>query len=367
MQRIEVRAASASYDVVVEAGLLEHAHEHIGPLAEGRRLFVIADEGALGVQGERLARGLAGLDVTMLPVALGEERKRLGAVEELALRMHAAGADRKAIVVAFGGGIAGDIGGFVAASYMRGVDVIQIPTTLLAQVDASIGGKTGVNLASGKNLVGAFHQPRLVLIDPESLNTLPEREYRAGLNEVLKAGVIWSRDFFDFLVRERAAILAREPEPIERILAEAVRIKADVVAADEREGHIRRILNYGHTLGHGLEAETDYRLLLHGEAVAWGMIAAGRLGERIGVTPSEDRREIEDAIRSYGTIPPLEGISPEAVAGRVAGDKKTIGGKAHFVLAERIGKVIVRDDVPHDDVVEATREALAAVAPEPVE
>ncbi len=362
MDRIAVRAASASYEVVVGGGCLERAGELIAPVVAGRKLFLIADEGAWAAQGGRITRGLAGLDVTALRVRLGEERKRLATVEELSEKMHAAGADRGAVVLAFGGGIAGDVGGFVAASYMRGVDVIQIPTTLLAQVDAAVGGKTGVNLATGKNLVGAFHQPRMVLMDTSALLTLPEREFRAGLFEVLKHGVIRSRELFDLLVERREDILARRPEMLQRIVADSVRIKADVVEQDEREGGLRRILNYGHTLGHALEAETQYSRLLHGEAVAWGMIAAGRLGEALGMFPAVERERVERLILDYGPLPSLDGIDAAQVAPRVSGDKKTIGGKTHFVLPTEIGKVQVVVDPPSEQVLAAARAALEVAA-----
>ena len=362
MQRIPVQAASASYDVIVDGACLERAGDLLSAVVGGRKLFLIADEGAWAAQGERLLRGLAGLDVTTLRVSLGEDRKRLSVVEDLAERMHAAAADRSAVVLAFGGGIAGDVGGFVAASYMRGVDVIQIPTTLLAQVDAAVGGKTGVNLASGKNLVGAFHQPRLVLMDTSALLTLPEREYRAGLFEVLKHGVIRSRELFDLLADRREAVLAREPAVLERIVADSVRIKAQVVEQDEREGGLRRILNYGHTLGHALEAETGYSRLLHGEAVAWGMIAAGRLSESLGMLTAADRERIERLILDYGPLPPLDGLDAANIAPRVSGDKKTIGGKTHFVLATAIGEVQVVTDPPASEILAAAQAALDVVA-----
>ncbi len=314
MQRIGVTTPASSYDVVVEAGSLDRAAGYVEAAAAGRRLFVVADEGALSAQGERLKASLAGFDPTLLPIRLGEDRKRLAVVEELAEQMHRAGADRSAVVVTFGGGIAGDLGGFVAASYMRGVSFIQIPTTLLAQVDASVGGKTGVNLSTGKNLVGAFHQPLLVLIDPETLLTLPEAEYRAGLFEVIKHGIIRSPELFQFLETQRDAVFAREPEAVEYIVAESVRIKSAVVSEDEKEGGLRRILNYGHTLGHGLEAETEYKRLLHGEAVGWGMIAAGRLAESLGMFSTADRERAERLILDYGSPHDLSDVDPQAVA-----------------------------------------------------
>ncbi|MCB9386026.1 MAG: 3-dehydroquinate synthase [Bryobacterales bacterium] len=361
MHRIPVKTAASTYDVIVEGGCLDRAGEYVRPVVGERRVFILADEGAWAAQGERLERGLQGLRFEAMPVKLGEDRKRLAVVEELSERMHERGADRSAAVLAFGGGIAGDVGGFVAASYMRGVDVIQCPTTLLAQVDAAVGGKTGVNLPTGKNLVGAFHQPRLVLMDPTTLESLPARELGAGLYEVIKHGIIWNSELFERMAAGRDGAKAGQADLLEYAIAESVRIKGEVVEKDEKEGGLRRILNYGHTLGHALEAETGYKRLLHGEAVAWGMIAAGRLGEAVGTIGAAERARIEDVILSYGPIPSLEGLDAEKIAARVAGDKKTIGGKVHFVLPEAIGRVIVLNGIPHQKVIEAAQAALAAV------
>ncbi len=358
MARIGVSTGGGDYDVVIERASLDRAGELISSAVGNPRLFVIADESVWIHLGKRLADGLKGHDWTLLKVQLGEQRKRLGTVEELCSAMHSAGADRSCAVVAFGGGIAGDVGGFVASSYMRGVRVVQIPTTLLSQVDASVGGKTGVNLESGKNLVGAFHQPSLVLIDPTSLDTLPEREYRAGLQEVIKHGIIRSEALFDFINERREAVLTRDPEAVEHIIEESVRIKSAVVAEDEREGGLRRILNFGHTLGHALEAETEYRQLLHGEAVAFGMLAAAHLSELRGRLSTPTRERIEATIADYISIPSLEGLSAEKIAARVGGDKKSLGGKIHFVLADAIGKVGDEIDPPAELVVAAAKHAL---------
>lgn len=287
----------------------------------------------------------------------GEKNKRMAAVEALAEQMIAAGGDRSSVVIAFGGGIVTDVAAFTAAVFMRGIPVIQAPTTLLAQVDAAIGGKTGVNLVSGKNLVGAFHQPLGVLIDPTVLNTLPEREYRAGLWEILKAGVIRSRPLFDRMVLERDAVLRQEPETVDAIIAESVRIKAEVVSADEKEGDLRRILNFGHTVGHALEAETHYERFLHGEAVAFGMRAATHLARLAGVLPEAETREILAAIDLYGPIPPASGIDPEALLGRLESDKKTVGGKVHFVLPTTVGATVVKSGIPNDLVLGAIQAA----------
>lgn len=361
MARIRVNAAGGGYDVVIEPGLLARAGERIAGAIGSRRLFVIADATVWRLLGERLSAALAGRDWTLLQANLHERRKRLSTVEALCSAMHEAGADRRCAVVAFGGGVAGDVAGFTAACYMRGVDVVQIPTTLLAQVDASVGGKTGVNLASGKNLAGAFHQPKLVLIDPTSLDTLPDREYRAGLQEVIKHGIIRSEALFDFIDDRREAVLAREPAAVAHIIAESVRIKAAVVAEDERESGLRRILNFGHTLGHALEAETAYCRLLHGEAVAYGMIAAGRLSELRGRLDAASRERIEAAIAGCIALPSLQDLSARSIASRADGDKKAVDGKVRFILADAIGKV--GDDVdPPDELVAAAAEHALQVA-----
>ena len=357
---VPVETASGRYGVRIKANTLLQAAVYIEEAVGERRLFVIADEPVWEAQGHYLTSGLADADWSVLTSPLGEPRKRLSTVEELCDAMHAAGVDRRTAVVAFGGGVAGDICGFVAASYMRGVDFVQIPTTLLAQVDASVGGKTGVNLATGKNMVGAFHQPKLVLIDPNVLETLPEREYRAGVQEVVKHGVIRSAELFEFMEKERDAVLARESEAVEYMIAMSVRIKAEVVRLDEREGGLRRILNFGHTFGHALEAETGYSLLLHGEAVAFGMIAAARLSELRGFLPARDRKRIEATVLSYCDLPDLSGVDPVSLAWRIPGDKKAVAGLVRFVLTDGIGKVCEQAATPDEQVIAATKYALRA-------
>ena len=267
--------------------------------------------------------------------------------------------DRASVIVAFGGGILTDVAGFLAAIFMRGIPVIQIPTTLLAQVDAAVGGKTGVNLASGKNLIGSFHQPLAVIIDPAVLDTLPEREYRAGLFEIVKHGVIADADLFWLMSREPQRVLSHAPDVVDRMICDSVRIKAEVVSGDEKEQDRRRILNFGHTFGHALEAETGYSRFLHGEAVAWGMKAATLLGELERLLSAEDKREILRCVNSYGPLPPLAGIDPARLAARLKSDKKTVQGKIHFVLPERIGAVKITADVQERFVTAAIEEALA--------
>jgi 3-dehydroquinate synthase len=242
---------------------------------------------------------------------------------------------------------------------MRGVPVIQVPTTLLAQVDAAIGGKTGVNLVSGKNLLGSFHQPLVVLIDPALLGTLPEREYRSGLYEIIKCGIIRDAGLFRFFDECSPTVLAQEPAAVDHIISEAVRIKAEVVSTDEKEGDLRRILNFGHTVGHALESETQYRRFLHGEAVAFGMRAATAIAERTGDLTPVDRRTIERVINLYGPIPSLGGIQASRLAGRLSADKKTVQGKVHFVLPVRIGDVKIVSGIDDRLVLESIEAVLA--------
>jgi 3-dehydroquinate synthase len=269
------------------------------------------------------------------------------------------GADRSSLIIAFGGGILTDVAGFLAAIFMRGIPVVQIPTTLLAQVDAAIGGKTGVNLVAGKNLIGSFHQPLAVLIDPMVLDTLPEREYRAGLFEIIKHGVIADPDLFWLMRREPQRVMSHIPDVVDRMICDSVHLKAQVVSGDEKEEDRRRILNFGHTFGHALEAETGYSRFLHGEAVAWGMKAAAFLGEFQKMLPAADKQAILDCVNAYGPFPPLSGIDPARLAGRLKSDKKTVNGRIHFVLPERIGAVRITADVEERLVLAAIEEALA--------
>jgi 3-dehydroquinate synthase len=360
MVRIEVRTPSHTYQVVTGRGCVEEARGHLEPIVAGHKLFVVSTEQVWAHQGPRFERGLQGLPFRLLLMKDGEQHKCLSTVEALADEMLSSGADRRSVVAAFGGGVVNDVGGFLAASYMRGVDVVQIPTTLLAQVDASIGGKTGVNLRGGKNLVGAFHQPRLVLVDPAALDSLPEREYRAGLYEVIKCGIISSPQLFTFLASRREDVLRRVPDVVDELIVESVRIKAEVVSGDEREDGRRRILNFGHTLGHALEAETEYRRLLHGEAVAFGMRAATWLAESLSMLENGDCVSIQRMLDDYGPIPSVAGIRVEGLLARLAGDKKTIQGKVHFVLPERIGQTRVVAD-PDPGLVRAAAERALAV------
>lgn len=353
MPRIRVKLKQNGYDVIVKAGLLRRAGRELRRVLPGKssRVFVVTSPTVYHHWGGVLEVSLqqARVPYQVLQMNDGEPAKRLQTVEQLAEQMVDARADRKSLIVAFGGGVVGDSAGFLAAVFMRGVPVVQVPTTYLAQVDASIGGKTGVNLRAGKNLIGAFHQPRLVLVDPEVLDTLEEREYVAGLFEALKCGVIRDRKLFEFMERHRPTILARDRNAVERTIVSSIRVKAAVVAADEKESDLRRILNFGHTVGHALEAATNYSHFLHGEAVAWGMIAAASIAAETGVCRPEVAKRIQTGVRTYATLPPVL-CSTDDVLERLAVDKKTVGGSIHFILPERIGRTKISADVPAEVV-----------------
>jgi len=357
MPSFRVETPQGRYDAIVERGIIGRAVRFVP--ARAGKVFVVSTEDVWQHQGAALVRGLRDVAHEILYLPGGEENKRMAPLEGLAERMVLAGGDRASVVVAFGGGIVTDMAGFLAAIFMRGIPVIQIPTTLLAQVDAGVGGKTGVNLESGKNLVGSFHQPIAVLIDPDALDTLPEREYRAGLWEIVKAGIIREPGLFHFLFERSADVLARKPESVDRIIADSVRMKCEVVSADEREGDLRRILNLGHTFGHALEAETAYRRFLHGEAVAFGMRAAVRLGESAGHLSAADAAHMLDLISRYGPIPSLDGIAAERLLARLVHDKKTVRGKVHFVLPVRIGAAEVVAGIGEPLVLDSLRFALS--------
>lgn len=357
MPSFSVRTSTTQYEAIVESKLLARTGEFLP--AKISQIFVVTTSDVWGFHGKQLEQALAGHKHHVLFFPGGEDKKRISEVEALAEQMMAAGADRASLVIGFGGGIVTDVAGFLAAIFLRGIPVLQIPTTLLGQVDAAVGGKTGVNLVSGKNLIGSFHQPLVVLIDPEVLRTLPVREYRAGLFEVLKCGVIRSKALFDQMAFQSAEILGQHPAILESIICESVRIKCEVVTADEKEGDLRRILNFGHTIGHALEAETKYTRFLHGEAVAFGMNAATHLAHLTRHLPLADCNTILNCIEQFGPIPSLSGITAESLIARLGSDKKTLHGKTHFVLPIQIGAVEITSNVPLDLVLQATSAALA--------
>jgi 3-dehydroquinate synthase len=351
-----VKTPQHAYQNVVERGIVRRIAEFIPPRAG--RIFVVTTEDVWRLHGEKLRGQFAGKPWEVLIFPGGEANKRLAAVESLAEQVMERGADRTSIVIGFGGGIVTDVSGFLAAIFMRGIPILQVPTTLLAQVDAGTGGKTGVNMVSGKNLLGSFHHPLAVLIDPDVLATLPPREYRAGLFEVIKCGIIRDRQLFDLLEHQRDEVLALQPAVTDQLIGAAVKIKAEVVTADEREGDLRRILNFGHTIGHAIEAETAYVRLLHGEAVAWGMLAATKLAELTGTLKGAEADRIARVIVSYGPLPAIGDLHPDRLLARLSSDKKTMQGKIHFVLPTSIGAVKVMSGIDPALIRQAAAEAL---------
>ena len=365
---VAVQSSAASYEVVVGAGLLgqvgERLNAHLeGKLARGEaRLFIITSPEIDALWGETLRRGLRATSPAAPPVLLvpaGETGKRLPTVERLAEELAALGADRDSVLLALGGGVLGDLVGFLAAIYMRGIRYVQLPTTSLAQVDSSVGGKTGANLAAGKNLVGCFHPPLAVYADLDTLRTLPAAELRAGLQEAIKAGVIRDRELFAMLERGRAAILAGDPDALHAVIARSVRVKAEVVGADEHEGGLRMILNFGHTLGHAIEAATGYTQLLHGQAVGWGMLGALRIAERRGLVDEADAVRVSDLIQAYGPLPPFRAL-PEQLVALTARDKKNRGGARSFVLPRGIGDAVVVRDVAEAELMDVAATICSA-------
>jgi 3-dehydroquinate synthase len=359
--RVSVEAASRSYDATIGAGLLAEAGEHLPELPEATRAFVVADQTVAGHYFEPLAAGLAalGLSAVHLGIPEGEEAKSLHVMTVLQRQLATQEAHRDDVVVALGGGATGDLAGFVAATYMRGVPFVQVPTTLTAQVDASIGGKTAVNLPEGKNLVGAFYQPVAVLADVKTLATLPEREFRSGLAEVAKYALTLDTDLLDLLERDLPAVVAREEATLVDLVTRCVRAKARVVSADERDTGARLILNYGHTLGHALERLDAFEGRSHGEAISTGMMFAARLAGSLGLAAPDLVSRHARLLASLGLE--ADGRLPacDQLIGAMRLDKKYQGGP-RFVLLEDVGRPKVVDDVAEDVIRQTLKDMGAA-------
>jgi 3-dehydroquinate synthase len=356
---IALTTPSASYEIVIGAGLLGSLEKRLMRLLGGRlpRVFVVTLPEIWGLWSRQMLASFKDAP-TVLFLPSGERHKRLASVEALAEQLAGAGADRDSLLLALGGGVIGDITGFLAAIYMRGIRYVQLPTTLLAQVDSAIGGKTGVNLLAGKNLVGSFHHPLAVFADTNTLATLPAAELRAGLQEAVKAGVIYDAKLFRYMETHADAILAGEPAALTRVVTASVRVKADVVSKDERESGLRMILNFGHTLGHAIEAATGYKKLLHGEAVGWGSIAATHVSLARGTVTQKEADRIIALILRYGPLPPFAAKAEKLVA-LTGSDKKTRSGRRAYVLAKGIGATEIAYDVTDAELVVATNEMLA--------
>jgi 3-dehydroquinate synthase len=356
MERVTVGLGDRSYDVLIEGGLLDRAAGHLAPLARGGRLVVVSDETVWAAQGARLLRGLGPVEAVPLLVPPGEGSKSWPVLTDLVDRLLASGIERSDHVLAFGGGVVGDLAGFAASIVNRGIGFVQVPTSLLAQVDSSVGGKTGINVAAGKNLVGAFHQPTLVLIDPLCLDTLDPRHLRAGYAEIVKYALIGDAGFFGWLEANGPALLAGDPGARQHAIAVAVAGKARIVARDERETGGRRVLlNLGHTFGHALEAETGFTdRLLHGEAVALGMVLAFDFSAERGLCAAADAARVRTHLAAAGLPVSLAAARVEASGRRLLdhmrSDKKREGGRLPFILARGIGEVFVDTSVEPDEV-----------------
>jgi 3-dehydroquinate synthase len=346
--RIDVTTGTRTSPIWIGEGL----GQDLGPLLDrhgvGSRRFIVSSAAVWRLHGERLRTALGGGDPILLPD--GERFKNLQSVSKIYEALIRASADRGSTIIAVGGGVVGDTAGFAAASFLRGIALVHVPTTLLAQVDSSIGGKVGVNHALGKNLIGAFHQPALVVVDPLFLETLPRREFRSGLYEVVKYGVIANRDLFDRLERDSKAIFAKDTAALVPAIVDSCRIKADVVSKDEREGGLRRILNFGHTVGHALEAITHYRRFRHGEAIALGMLAAADLAVGRGAMAERERASLARLITKLGPLPPVTDLSIPEAMDAIRRDKKVVHGRLHFVIAIEIGATTTIDDVSEDEL-----------------
>ena len=347
MNRIPVKSSAGLYSVVTGAGVIRRTAQEIARLGKFSSLHIVSSPKVWRAIGKSVQRGLRlskGSAVHLFDDA--ESAKNLQSVEIIARSLCRAGADRQSLVVAVGGGVVGDVAGFAAASYLRGVKLVHIPTTLVSQVDSSIGGKTGVNLPEGKNLVGAFHPPQLVLTDPDLLRTLSDREFRGGLAEVIKHAVIADAQMFAFLEKNMEKVLRRDRQILGFLIPRNVQIKAGVVSRDERESGLREILNYGHTFAHALESVTRYRRYQHGEAVAWGMIAAALLGHELGMTKADDVSRTVALVRRLVPLPPWPHVPPAALINAMRSDKKNRAGILRFVLSPRIGEARSYDTAP---------------------
>jgi 3-dehydroquinate synthase len=349
---LDVGSRGGRYGIHIEPGSAAKAGGLLDGAGVPGRRFLVSNPVVWRFHEQAFA-GLTSEEPILIPD--GERHKNLqtvGRVYDALIRAHA---DRASAIVAVGGGVLGDTAGFAAATYLRGVPVVQIPTTLLAQVDSAVGGKVGVNHAQGKNLIGAFHPPALVVVDPALLSTLPRREFRAGLYEVVKYGVIASRALFDRVANSLPALFKRDPEPLMAIVTESCRIKASVVEADERETGVRRTLNFGHTAGHALEAVTKYRRFRHGEAVGYGMLVAAEIAVARGSMPSRDRDTLAALIAKMGPLPAVADLPVAETLDAIAHDKKVVAGQLHYVLPTAIGACEVVADVTKDEIASALR------------
>lgn len=358
MRKVRVALGEESYDILIGYGLEKELQSFVQESGFSKQAMLVTDSNVGPLYGEKVRAILeaGGLHVSVVTIPAGESSKSLAVAEKLYTRAIELGLDRKSPIFALGGGVVGDLAGFIAATYMRGVPFVQLPTSLLAQVDSSVGGKVAVNHALGKNLIGAFYQPKGVFMDLSMMASLPKREIATGLGEIIKYGIIYDADFFAYLEQHADAVLALEREAAVHMIARSCEIKAAVVSEDEKESGLRRILNFGHTMAHAIEKETGYIRYNHGEAVAIGMIGAADISERLGMVSADDVARVEALVTRMQLPTKAEGCTVDAMYRDIFHDKKTINGKVNWVLMQGIGKVTCRNDVPEDIV----RDAMAA-------
>jgi 3-dehydroquinate synthase len=365
MKKISVRAANGNYDVLCGRGVLQELPRLASRLRPEGGVFAVSSPRVWRHWGTRVERLLGDARRATILIDDGETAKNLSTFERACRDLVRAGADRRALIVAVGGGVVGDVAGFVAASYARGIALVHVPTTVVAQVDSAIGGKTGVNLPEGKNLVGAFYPPKGVVADPGVLSSLPPRDFRSGVYEIIKYGVIGDVKLFRFLEDKLEKVLRRDRAALSFVIERSIAQKARVVSKDEHESGLREILNFGHTFAHALESATGYRTYLHGEAVGWGMLAAGRLAVEKGMLSPRDEERIARVIARVGPLPAWPSISPVQLIAAMQADKKTRAGQLRFVLSELIGKVQCGIEAEEEMLVRVLREcAIVADQPE---
>ena len=350
---IPVQTSSQPYNVHVGTGILNQLGDLISKAGATGRCFVVSSHKVWQAHGRTISKAIGHTDEIL--IADGERSKTARTVGTIYDALIHAQADRGVTIIAVGGGVVGDVVGFAAATYLRGVQLVHVPTTLLAQVDSSIGGKVGVNHPLGKNLIGAFHQPSVVVSDPVVLSTLPRREFRSGLYEVVKYGMIRDPTLFRRLQNNSSDIFSLEPSELVRIIAASCRIKASVVSEDEYEGNIRRILNFGHTAGHAIEAATRYRRFRHGEAIAYGMLVVADLAVRRSLLKKDDQEALAQLITQLGPLPSISDLSAKSLIEIMGRDKKVLEGRLHVVLPTRIGKTVIVDDITPKELKQSLR------------
>ena len=353
MQRLNIDLGERSYNILLGAGLLDKVGESLCRVLQPSRIVLITHPSLFQLYGDKVLSGFKdqGWPADVIEVEEGETSKTLGQAEKIFDRLLELKCDRKSVLIALGGGVIGDLVGFVAATFQRGIPFVQVPTTLLSQVDSSVGGKTAVNHPKGKNMIGAFYQPCLVIADLDTLQTLPEKEFRAGLAEIIKYGVISDASLFDYLENNVEKILQLDKQCLEYIIKTSCSIKAEVVEKDERENHYRMILNFGHTIGHAIEALTSYSQFIHGEAVAIGMVYAAKLSQKLGKCKEGTPQRLDRLVRKCGLPADLPDLNSKAIIESLYHDKKTMNHKIKFILVKEIGVVEIVEDMSEEKII----------------